>query len=101
LAAEMFGVSRHWHKRIVRSGQNTLQPYRVNPPNRLIEADDIVFCDFGPVFEEWEADLGRTFVLGHDPIKLRLSRDLPAVWAAVKSSSIPIRRFRAPASSRT
>src|SRR6478752_5829412 len=23
LAAEMFGVSRHWHKRIVRTGENT------------------------------------------------------------------------------
>jgi hypothetical protein len=27
LAAERFGVSRHWHKRIVRSGPNTLLPY--------------------------------------------------------------------------
>jgi hypothetical protein len=26
LAAERFGVARHWHKRIVRSGPNTLQP---------------------------------------------------------------------------
>jgi hypothetical protein len=25
LAADMFGVSRHWHKRIVRAGPNTLQ----------------------------------------------------------------------------
>jgi hypothetical protein len=24
LAAEMFGVDRHWHKRIVRAGPNTL-----------------------------------------------------------------------------
>ena len=23
LAADMFGVSRHWHKRIVRTGENT------------------------------------------------------------------------------
>jgi len=27
LAAEMFGVDRHWHKRIVRAGPNTLEPY--------------------------------------------------------------------------
>jgi hypothetical protein len=64
LAADMFGVSRHWHKRIVRAGANTLQPYRQNPPDRTIAEDDIVFCDFGPIFEEWEADFGRTFVLG-------------------------------------
>ncbi|AQW48436.1 aminopeptidase [Streptomyces hygroscopicus] len=26
LANEMFGTTRHWHKRIVRSGPNTLLP---------------------------------------------------------------------------
>jgi Xaa-Pro dipeptidase len=26
--------------------------------------DDIVFADFGPVFEGWEADFGRTWVIG-------------------------------------
>lgn len=80
LAAEMFGVRRHWHKRIVRAGVNTLQPYRFNPPDRVIEADDIVFCDFGPIFEEWEADFGRTYVLGDDPTKHRLCDDLPVVF---------------------
>ncbi|MDX6222357.1 MAG: hypothetical protein QOD91_1411 [Frankiales bacterium] len=82
LAADLFGVSRHWHKRIVRAGTNTLQPYRQNPPDRLIEADDIVFADFGPIFEHWEADFGRTFVLGDDPVKHRLRDDLPVVFAS-------------------
>ena len=82
LAADMFGVDRHWHKRIVRAGPNTLQPYRKNPPNREIAADDIAFADFGPIFEEWEADFGRTFVLGGDPVKARLRDDLAVVWQA-------------------
>src|ERR1700760_2473206 len=82
LAADMFGVERHWHKRIVRAGPNTLQPYRKNPPNREIAADDIAFADFGPVFEAWEADFGRTFVLGGDPVKARLRDDLAVVWQA-------------------
>ena len=82
LAAEMFGVTRHWHKRIVRAGPNTLQPYRENPPDRIIGADDIAFCDFGPIFEEWEADFGRTYVLGDDPVKASLRDALPVVWAA-------------------
>jgi Xaa-Pro dipeptidase len=81
LAAEMFGVERHWHKRIVRAGENTLQPYRKNPPDRPIAEDDIVFCDFGPIFDRWEADFGRTFVLGDDPRKRALRDDLPRVWA--------------------
>jgi Xaa-Pro aminopeptidase len=82
LAAQMFGVRRHWHKRIVRAGPNTLEPYRQNPPDRVIEADDIVFCDFGPIFEEWEADFGRTYVLGDDPVKHRLCADLPVMFDA-------------------
>lgn len=84
LANEMFGTTRHWHKRIVRSGPNTLLPYKENPPDRLIGADDIVFADFGPIFEEYEADFGRTFVLGDDPVKQRLRDDLAEVFAAGK-----------------
>ncbi len=60
MAAEMFGVDRHWHKRIVRAGENTLQPYRLNPPDRVIAADDILFCDFGPIFDRWEAEVHLT-----------------------------------------
>jgi Xaa-Pro aminopeptidase len=82
LANEMFGKTRHWHKRIVRSGPHTLFPYRENPPDRVIEADDIVFADFGPIFEEFEADLGRTYVLGDDPVKRRLAADLPVIFGA-------------------
>jgi Xaa-Pro dipeptidase len=82
LAADMFGVTRHWHKRIVRAGENTLQPYRKKPPDRQIAEDDIVFCDFGPIFERWEADFGRTFVLGDDPRKLALRDALPQIWHA-------------------
>lgn len=82
LANEMFGTTRHWHKRIVRSGPNTLKPYKENPPDRLIGADDIVFADFGPIFEEYEADFGRTFVLGDDPVKHRLRDDLAKVFTA-------------------
>jgi Xaa-Pro aminopeptidase len=82
LGAELFGTNRHWHKRVVRSGENTLQPYKENPPDRRIAADDIVFLDLGPIFSEWEADVGRTFVLGDDPAKLRLRDDLDRVWNA-------------------
>ena len=82
LAAEMFGVTRHWHRRIVRAGENTLQPFRKRPPDRVIADDDIVFCDLGPIFEEWEADFGRTFVLSDDPDKMAVRDALPQVWRA-------------------
>jgi Xaa-Pro aminopeptidase len=84
LAHSLYGTKRHWHKRIVRSGPNTIYPYRENPPDRVIEDDDIVFLDFGPVFDNWEADLGRTYVLGSDPLKERLRADLEPIWEAGK-----------------
>jgi Xaa-Pro aminopeptidase len=82
LAAELFGVERHWHRRIVRAGPNTLEVFRSEPPDLVITADDIVFCDFGPVFEAWEADFGRTYVIGDDPHKIRLRDTLPVVFDA-------------------
>jgi Xaa-Pro dipeptidase len=82
LAAEMFGVTRHWHRRIVRAGENTLLPFKEHPPDRVIADDDIAFLDLGPIFEEWEADFGRTFVLGDDPGKTAVRDALPRVWKA-------------------
>lgn len=50
LAAQMYGISRYWHKRIVLAGRNTLAPY------------DESFLD----------------VVGQDPIKRKLCRDVEA-----------------------
>jgi len=81
LAKEMYGITTYWHKRIVRAGRNTLLPYDENPPDLNIGEDDILFLDLGPVFEEWEADFGRTFVLGADPLKHKLREDVGQAFA--------------------
>jgi Xaa-Pro dipeptidase len=81
LAEKMFGISVYWHKRIVRAGRNTLAPYDENPPDLIVGDNDIVFLDFGPVFEAWEADFGRTFVTGSDPLKLKLRDDIAKAFA--------------------
>jgi len=80
LAGAHFGIAEYWHKKIVRAGINTLQPYNGNPPDRVIQKDDILFLDFGPIFEAHEADLGRTYVIGKDPLKWKLKRDVEAAW---------------------
>ena len=88
LAQSRFGVRRHWHKRIVRSGPNTLLTYHDRDSDRRITDDDIVYLDFGPVFEAWEADFGRTYVLGSDPVKHRLAGDLEdSIYARQESLS--------------
>lgn len=84
LAHRLFGVDTYWHKRIVRAGHNTLLPYDENPPDLVLKADDILFVDLGPVFAEWEADFGRTFVLGNDPHKLKLRADVETAFAEGK-----------------
>jgi Xaa-Pro dipeptidase len=80
LAQARFGVRRHWHKRIARSGPHTLLTYHDPAADRRIDHDDIVYLDFGPVFEEWEADFGRTYALGSDPAKHRLVADIAAAF---------------------
>jgi Xaa-Pro dipeptidase len=81
LAKEMHGISTYWHKRIVRAGANTLLPYADNSPDHIIGDNDILFLDLGPVFEEYEADFGRTFVIGSDPLKLKMRDDVAQAFA--------------------
>jgi Xaa-Pro aminopeptidase len=80
IAREDFGVENYWGKKIVRTGINTLQPYMADPPNLIIQEGDILFFDVHPIFDGWEADLGRTYVLGNDPVKLKIKRDIEAAW---------------------
>ena len=80
LAYHLFGIKKYWHKRIVRAGKNTLYPYKSNPENLVLKNDDIIFIDFGPVFEEWEADFGRTYVLGENKSKVKLMNDVESAW---------------------
>jgi Xaa-Pro dipeptidase len=85
LAERGFGVTVNWHKRIVRTGPNTLCTFHEKPPVRVIEPEDTVYLDLGPVFEEWEADLGRSYALGNDPEKKRLVADLPRLFDVVRA----------------
>lgn len=85
LAADAFGVEKHWHRRIVRAGANSVTIAGDNPPARTIADDDIVYVDLGPVFEAWEADIGKSYVLGSDPQKHRLVADLPRIFVQVQA----------------
>ncbi|WP_159981935.1 MULTISPECIES: M24 family metallopeptidase [unclassified Novosphingobium] len=85
IAARDFGVTEHWHDRVVRAGVNTLCVAGEAAPDRVIGADDMVFLDLGPVFGGWEADVGRSYAVGGDPRKHALCADLPVVFEAVKA----------------
>jgi len=84
LAENLLGIKKYWHKRIVRAGKNTLSPYSENPPDLILRDDEILFFDFGPIFEDWEADIGKTFVIGNDPVKKKLANDVELAWHETK-----------------
>ncbi|MEK9612702.1 MAG: M24 family metallopeptidase [Flavobacteriaceae bacterium] len=85
LAYDLLGIQKYWHKRIVRVGKNTLLPYDENPPNLTLKKEDILFLDFGPILDQWEADYGRTYVLGEDPVKHKLVKDVEDAWWEAKA----------------
>jgi Xaa-Pro aminopeptidase len=85
LALREFGIEKHWHKKIVRGGKNTLAIYPDNPPNRVISKDDILFIDLGPIVDGYEADIGRTYVLGNDSLKLKLKKDVEIAWYEIQA----------------
>jgi Xaa-Pro dipeptidase len=80
LAEARYGVKAHWHQRLVRAGANTLATFDDKPPDLVIQEDDIIFVDLGPVFGSYEADFGRPYVLGDDPLKKKLAADVAAAF---------------------
>jgi len=84
LGASEFGTRRHWHERIIRSGENAMHPLYIKRPDATLREDDIYFVDLGPVFYKIEADFGRTYVIGDDKEKHRLASTLPVVFKACK-----------------
>jgi Xaa-Pro dipeptidase len=85
LAEQRFGVTQHWHKRVIRAGPNAITTFFDQPDDRVIGPNDTVYIDLGPVFEAWEADIGRTIALGPDADKRRLVADLPWVFERVQA----------------
>jgi hypothetical protein len=85
IARRDFGVGTHWPRRIVRSGPNSITTAGDHPPSREIGADDIVYVDLGPVFEGWEADIGKSYALGDDARKQALVADLPRIFEIVQA----------------
>jgi Xaa-Pro dipeptidase len=84
IALEVFGTKKHWHKRLVRTGPNAVLSYKAEPPDRAVEENDLVYVDLGPVFDEFEGDIGKTYLMGTDPKKEKLIRDLEIIFAEAK-----------------
>lgn len=95
LAANKFNINNHWHKKIVRSGANTLAKYSDDPVDRMIQEDDILFIDFGPIVNDYEADIGRTYILGNDPFKQKIRSDVERAWYEIQAWVKPQTQLKA------
>jgi len=84
LALADFGVTHHWHHRLVRAGVNTLAVAGEDRPERTVADDDMVFVDLGPVFAEWEADVGRSYAVSGDLARQALCDALQEQFAIVR-----------------
>lgn len=79
------GLLRGWHAIHVRFGSNTLKNFgEPSDPGVVLGADDIFFIDIGPVWRDWEADAGDTWVVGGDAEMLRIGRDVRDVFTEVQ-----------------
>ncbi|MGZ9935315.1 M24 family metallopeptidase [Streptomyces sp. NC-S4] len=86
LARELFGTAAGLPGPIVRSGPHALLPHGPRTPDRVIGEDDVVVAELGSVLAVSEAGFASTLVLGEDPDRHRLARDLPRMFAACREA---------------
>lgn len=79
------GSPKHWHPPQIRFGENTLLPFgKVGIENNRLKENDIFFLDIGPLFDDHEGDVGRTFTVGSDLEMKRCAVDVEEIWHEVR-----------------
>jgi len=79
------GSEASWHAPQIRFGVNTLLGFGARGPEAILGNEDIFFLDIGPVFDGFEADIGRTYALGNDPVHRALADDSRRIWETVRT----------------
>lgn len=95
------GFESDWVAPYLRFGANTLKKYaEPSDPNVTLAADDVWFVDVGPLWLGHECDYAETFVVGRDPERLRLVRDVREVfertarhWREARPTGAELYRF--------
>lgn len=80
------GMPKSWHAPQIRFGENTLLPFgEKGVPDLRLKETDIFFLDLGPLYEEHEGDVGRTFAVGGDAEMIRCASDVEKIWHDVRN----------------
>lgn len=79
------GVKKFWHRTYIRFGKSTVLGFDdAYHENVILQEDDIFYIDIGPVWDDIEADCGKTFVIGSDPKKLKIASDVEKLFYDVR-----------------
>lgn len=80
------GAERYWHPPKIRFGINTLKSFRQSSePDIVLKSNDIFFLDFGPIYNGYEGDAGRTFYIGEDQKNKRVIEVGLSIFSAVRN----------------
>ena len=81
------GTRKFWHPIHIRFGENTLLGYKEKEKlDPVLKEDDIFFFDIGPIFEGHEADYGKTFIVGNDPLHQKAIDDVKEIFEVTKKA---------------
>lgn len=103
LTLHAHGFEREWAEPCLRFGANTWKKYDEPPdPGVVLGRDDVWYVDVGPLWRNHECDYAETFVVGDDPERQRLVRDVRAIfdctqryWRESRATGADLYRFAA------
>lgn len=76
-----FGIKKKWHPTTIRFGKNTLLTFREKSDESVrLSKGDIYFFDLGPVWQEHEGDIGRSYVFGENPEAEKMVEDTNEIF---------------------
>lgn len=97
------GFEQDWVEPCLRFGTNTLKRYgEPSDPGVALGRDDLWFVDVGPLWRGHECDYAETFVVGGDPERHRMARDVRGIferaqghWRSARATGAELYRFAA------
>jgi Xaa-Pro aminopeptidase len=95
------GFERDWAAPYLRFGENTLKRFgEPSEPGVVLGRDDVWFIDVGPLWRNHECDFADTYVVGGDPARHRLVRDLHETfevtvrhWRQARATGVELYRY--------
>lgn len=87
------GAEKYWHPPKIRFGVNTLKSFREpSIEGVVLKPNDVFFLDVGPIFDGYEGDVGKTFILGTYPEATRVVQAGREIFELVKKEFLATKK---------